>query len=265
VVSPNLHGYSSDCSQRHDNLSTDQRFTSEGLANTFSFPFLSPDLSWDLNLHPPLVPNGELSRLESLVEPFDDFVNDCWAPEPSSGFVFHDFTNHDTEPAFEFVGDDNSIFCTLVSSGNSPSQHRLISSSDPLNMNSFQEQREFITFSCPIPLTSSLDSGKRNIPILPYPQPSPNSIDLSSLESPSSSQTQSPPSKSTRTSTSSRVEKRKLNTLAARRYRQKRRDETENLEIALKETEKERDDLKVKVARMEGEMEALRALLRVRD
>ncbi|KAH6873346.1 hypothetical protein BKA58DRAFT_401457 [Alternaria rosae] len=61
---------------------------------------------------------------------------------------------------------------------------------------------------------------------------------------------------------SCRVEKRKANTLAARRYRQKRVDQMSTLETELKEVKAERDDLKVRNARLEGEVETLRALLR---
>jgi hypothetical protein len=57
------------------------------------------------------------------------------------------------------------------------------------------------------------------------------------------------------------VEKRKLNTLAARRYRQKRVDQMSSLESALKEVERERDALKVRVAKLEGETEILKQLL----
>lgn len=52
--------------------------------------------------------------------------------------------------------------------------------------------------------------------------------------------------------------KRTRNTLAARRYRQRRVDEMSDLEAALKETQAERDALKVRVARLEGELDALR-------
>jgi hypothetical protein len=61
---------------------------------------------------------------------------------------------------------------------------------------------------------------------------------------------------------SARVEKRKANTLAARRYRQKRVDQMSSLEGELKDVKSERDDLKVRCARLEGEVETLRALLR---
>ncbi|KAF2662706.1 hypothetical protein K491DRAFT_686582 [Lophiostoma macrostomum CBS 122681] len=60
---------------------------------------------------------------------------------------------------------------------------------------------------------------------------------------------------------SARVEKRRQNTLAARRYRQKRVDQMSTLESTLQETRLERDDLKVRVARLEGEVETLRRLL----
>jgi predicted RNase H-like nuclease (RuvC/YqgF family) len=59
----------------------------------------------------------------------------------------------------------------------------------------------------------------------------------------------------------SRVEKRKANTMAARRYRQKRLDQVSTLESELKDVKTERDDLKVRCARLEGEVETLRALL----
>jgi len=52
--------------------------------------------------------------------------------------------------------------------------------------------------------------------------------------------------------------KRTRNTLAARRYRQRRVDQMSDLEAALKETQAERDALKVRVARLEGELDALR-------
>ena len=59
-----------------------------------------------------------------------------------------------------------------------------------------------------------------------------------------------------------KVEKRRDNTLAARRYRQKRVDQMSGLEAELKEAKAERDEWKVRCAKLEGEVEALRALLR---
>lgn len=60
---------------------------------------------------------------------------------------------------------------------------------------------------------------------------------------------------------SSRVEKRKANTLAARRYRQNRLDKVAELESALKATQLERDALKVQVAKLEGETRVLREIV----
>ena len=59
-----------------------------------------------------------------------------------------------------------------------------------------------------------------------------------------------------------KVTKRTMNTLAARRYRQKRVDQMSDLETALKETQSEREELKVRVARLEGELDALKSLLK---
>jgi len=55
-----------------------------------------------------------------------------------------------------------------------------------------------------------------------------------------------------------------MNTLAARRYRQKRVDQISTLELQLKEVQAERDALKVRVARLEGESEVLKQLLKER-
>lgn len=62
-----------------------------------------------------------------------------------------------------------------------------------------------------------------------------------------------------------RVRERDLNTLAARRYRQKRTDETQTLAAELKKTQAEMDDLKVQVTRMQGELEALRQTVRSKE
>jgi hypothetical protein len=101
----------------------------------------------------------------------------------------------------------------------------------------------------------SLDNSPKNLLV------SPNSQDnIQSGPSPRASV--SPRSSSSKADHPSRIEKRTRNTLAARRYRQKRVDQVSSLESALKETESERDDLKVRVARLEGELEALRGLLK---
>jgi hypothetical protein len=64
---------------------------------------------------------------------------------------------------------------------------------------------------------------------------------------------------------SGRIEKRARNTAAARRYRERRVNEMSELEGQLKETRSERDDLKIRCARLEGEVEILRKLLDTRQ
>lgn len=112
-----------------------------------------------------------------------------------------------------------------------------------------------------IPLTSSTDNTSpttatsaspvnRQIKSTSKPQNPPRST---------SSSPQSPPSND---NDPHRItKKRTLNTLAARRYRQRRIDQMSSLETSLKETETERDELKLRVARLEAEVEVLRGLV----
>jgi len=58
-----------------------------------------------------------------------------------------------------------------------------------------------------------------------------------------------------------RVQKRQLNTLAARRYRQKRLDQVSSLEAELAEVKRERDEFRARVAKLEGGMAVLQGLL----
>ncbi|KAJ5782603.1 hypothetical protein N7457_004377 [Penicillium paradoxum] len=64
---------------------------------------------------------------------------------------------------------------------------------------------------------------------------------------------------------SSRVEKRKLNTLAARRCRQRRVDRMKDLEGELEKVRKERDELRLRCSKLEGETDALKGLLTRRN
>jgi hypothetical protein len=58
-----------------------------------------------------------------------------------------------------------------------------------------------------------------------------------------------------------RVEKRHRNNVAARKYRQKRVDRIEELEAALSSVTKERDDLRIKAAGSEAEIQLLKDML----
>jgi hypothetical protein len=58
--------------------------------------------------------------------------------------------------------------------------------------------------------------------------------------------------------------KRQRNTLAARKYRQKRIDRISELEDAVDKLKSERDELRIKLARQEAETAALKEMLRAR-
>lgn len=60
------------------------------------------------------------------------------------------------------------------------------------------------------------------------------------------------------------VEKRRRNTMAARRFRKRKQDHVSDLESQLNTVTKERDDLKLQVAKWEGEVMALRKLLEMK-
>ena len=57
--------------------------------------------------------------------------------------------------------------------------------------------------------------------------------------------------------------KRHRNTLAARKYRQKRLDRIKELEDALEDMTRERDDLRIRLARQEAETEALKTMMKI--
>jgi len=59
------------------------------------------------------------------------------------------------------------------------------------------------------------------------------------------------------------VLKRQRNTIAARKYRQKRLDRITELEDALESVTRERDDLKLRLARQEAETAALKEMMRM--
>ncbi|KAK2775838.1 hypothetical protein FQN52_003866 [Onygenales sp. PD_12] len=61
------------------------------------------------------------------------------------------------------------------------------------------------------------------------------------------------------------ADKRRRNTLAARRFRQKQQDRVAQLEKALESVSRERDALKMQVARWEGEAVALRGMLKKKE
>ncbi|TAQ83444.1 hypothetical protein B7494_g8237 [Chlorociboria aeruginascens] len=119
-------------------------------------------------------------------------------------------------------------------------------------------------YTIPTP-TNAITPGRHNLQhlspnpsILPLPPPLSSTTTPSSRTSPPSNTSPNPSSSSI---SNSRIAKRTKNTLAARRYRQKKIDEMATLEQILEEMRRERDALKERVARLEGEREVLRGLV----
>lgn len=61
------------------------------------------------------------------------------------------------------------------------------------------------------------------------------------------------------------IDRRHRNNLAAKRYRQKKIDRIQELEEEVSEVKQERDDLKIRLARQEAEVAALREMLKMKN
>ncbi|KAL7957691.1 basic-leucine zipper transcription factor [Trichoderma compactum] len=94
-----------------------------------------------------------------------------------------------------------------------------------------------------------------------YRQDSPTSTHSGGSHSKHCSATRSTDGDEIETDEAQAAIKRQRNTMAARKYRQKRLDRIADLERALRDMTGERDELKIKLARREAEVEALREVL----
>ncbi|CAG8948811.1 hypothetical protein HYFRA_00001934 [Hymenoscyphus fraxineus] len=113
-----------------------------------------------------------------------------------------------------------------------------------------------------IPMTSSTTNPSLDTTPLSYQHRPSTSTSPNQSLSLSPPATKKAPSKSSGHVNTSKIEKRTKNTQAARRYRQKRVDQMAGLEARLKESEEEKEALRMRVARLEGEVEILRGLLK---
>lgn len=153
---------------------------------------------------------------------------------------------------------DDYLYNSSSTVNNSPSQHSLHTTSQSApnqNISSINSRSHTLGNSPNLdPYIFSPDPGHQDNTSF---GPSPTISSTSSSKSPPQSKKSSePPSK---------IEKRTRNTIAARRYRQKRVDQVSDLEAALRESESARNELKVRVARLEGELEALKGLLKAKS
>ncbi|KAA8565966.1 hypothetical protein EYC84_009775 [Monilinia fructicola] len=178
--------------------------------------------------------NAQCSATSDTLFPVDAFT----LPASQSPFQNSpDWWLPQTDPSFEFItwndpsiGEDVSIDSSFpIAAGASLGNDNFIGQSDVGSIDSMPQSHSFLD-----------NQTHRAIPTDQSSPPSPNpkattSQTQSSPPSPPSPNIETPKSSST---TMSRVEKRKLNTLAARRYRQKRVDQMSSLEAALKEVER---------------------------
>ncbi|KAJ5695753.1 hypothetical protein N7536_006165 [Penicillium majusculum] len=209
------------------------------------------------SLHP-YTDNDLLSSLAPPLEGFPSAVPVCqsfdtlthepplWA-EPDLSFV-------DTD--WNFVSVDHSTpYPPGYDGGDVPVMdlgYGTVSALNSLSDSGSIEHQHYVSASLAASSANSLDGHSHPSPISPFPAPI-----ATSLSSPSTSQGDDMPSRVD----SSRVEKRKLNTLAARRCRQRRVDRMKELEAELEKVRKERDDWRLRCSKLEGETDALKGLL----
>lgn len=262
--------------------------TSISCEDHYHFSSDFPDVSSSFALHDPIVDFDYSSSSDLLSLPLDpsypppldlsDFSmyqdqltnnpGSTWAPNQLS-LPTYEYNNRlsfpsslDQSPSTTNLTVDTSLFNSEFQSPHSSHFKRAPSDVTPQGTLTSQLKIEDINQLN----SSSSDSTRLTLPPLPTPQsPSASSTSSSSLSqgrikiNSKSTTPQSPVS--TTTAPSSRIKKRTLNTEAARRYRQRRVDQVSGLETELKETQAERDALKNRVARLEGELDVLRRLM----
>lgn len=123
------------------------------------------------------------------------------------------------------------------------------------------------TSSSPVQMISPISSGSSSdrADAFSFPINSNPSTDLSFSKKRTAAdfaEATSTPSSTSRPDETERVNKRQRNTEAARRYRQRKLDRVSELEEALAEMTRERDELKLKLARSEAEADVLRGMVR---
>ncbi|RFU35282.1 hypothetical protein B7463_g1031, partial [Scytalidium lignicola] len=178
----------------------------------------------------------------------DASANDPWLPEMVTANSSLDFSFHNTcSPDFASPAYNNiSSSLSLTAEGVDCAPH-------PTNTPNYQSLNNLdqVSVSCSADNITTTSSN-----------PSPTMSKQSSSSSITKPSRGGARKKASTSLNASAIEKRRSNTLAARRYRQKRLDHVEELEAALAATINERDELKVRVARLEGELGGLKELLK---
>ncbi|KAK2037586.1 hypothetical protein LZ31DRAFT_611308, partial [Colletotrichum somersetense] len=113
------------------------------------------------------------------------------------------------------------------------------------------------------PTFGSSDSSKSNSPNQPPPLDMSVYATVPSGAPPSHRSSPNSDGRDSEVSTphADKILRRQRNTIAARKYRQKKLDRIDELESLLKEMTRERDDLRIRLARQEAETEALKRIM----
>ena len=209
----------------------------------------------DLHQHPPHDPYYE--DWSSLPLDFSEFLNqDLPQNEFASGDSFAGLIDFDFEAVLATTSNcDTAPPTTATSSGTS-------STTIPASALTTTQDNLFTTQSAPADSSPHDWHGLNNL----TPPPSVTAPDSSKDTSPAvlslKPATVSPvPTDSPEDAGETRKRKRERNTEAARRYRQRRQDRLDELEEALAAMTKDRDELRIKLARSEAEAEVLRGLV----
>ncbi|KAL2062306.1 hypothetical protein VTL71DRAFT_6572 [Oculimacula yallundae] len=258
---------------------------------------LSPptDLSFSQDCLPDSGQYQELGFSPFVSESADSLGNSIPILDPVGDFWGHQSGENDTMALAQYhlpsrgdsmidrspyIGSHNSFTPTSSTTSEMPSTTAFSNSHHPSVSSSMDNcSPEMYSLSGPYPdmsVSNFSDNSSNNYPSDLFPEqlsrapsdPSPVLSNARSTRSTPESNNSRKVSRSPNTTSGqtpiSKVQKRTLNTLAARRYRQKRVDQVQSLENSLKETQDERDALKLKVARLEAEVEILRGLLSFR-
>lgn len=106
-----------------------------------------------------------------------------------------------------------------------------------------------------------LNDGNALLPLTPQSTLNPSPVSAQSIQPPRRQQRSLTPGSRENPVSVDRIEKRQRNNVAARKYRQKRIDRIEELEAALSSMTKERDNLRIKAARSDAEIQLLKDML----
>ncbi|PYI28958.1 hypothetical protein BP00DRAFT_448900 [Aspergillus indologenus CBS 114.80] len=203
--------------------------------------------------HSDLHPYLDLSLLPpSTAFPPVEFDPSFFATDPPDQTYYPDLTTTATNHLdFDFNFDINTLN-DLADPVSDSAINSLLSSPDSLS--------ESYLFESPS-VQSLPDPQIQTPPPIPQPQPQPQPMPAVTTDRPSTKPSFTVPRVASSKEPPTKVSKRQLNTLAARRYRQRKLDRVNELEAELAAVKRERDELRMRVSKLEGETEALRGMV----